>query len=359
MFLQGMITTFSALIFGGLGLSTAFAITPDVGAARQGATRIFRVIEKKSLIEPNQPGVYVSSFASRHDHGDDMGAKEVEALGPDEAVQSGLELSAVSLQHNKTAASKQEVELQGQVSFNELVFSYPSRPGQTILNGFTASIEAGKTLALVGESGCGKSSAMGILEMFYQPRGGHLSVDGVDVREYNLQSLRQAIGLVGQEPDLFTATVRENIVYGLDVDTHPVSDEEIIAACEKANAMSFIDQLEDGLSTHLGVRGSLLSGGQKQRVAIARALLRDPKILLLDEATSALDAESERVVQSALDAAAEGRTTIMIAHRLKTVENADKICVVELGKVVEEGTHSELMAVKGRYYNLVRLQTTE
>lgn len=212
----------------------------------------------------------------------------------------------------------------------------------------------GQTLALVGESGCGKSTVVALIERFYQPQSGAIYIDGVNIQQLQLKWLRQQIGLVNQEPVLFDENIDWNIVYGKE---GTVTEGEIQAAAEAANAHKFISALPDGYKTRVGERGTQLSGGQKQRVAIARSILKDPKILLLDEATSALDAESERVVQEALDRIMVNRTTIVIAHRLATVRNADIIAVVKDGGIVEQGRHSELLAKGGAYAALVTFQT--
>jgi len=206
------------------------------------------------------------------------------------------------------------------------------------------SILAGKTVALVGQSGSGKSTVIALLERFYDPLSGEVLIDGTNIKDLQLKWLRRQIGLVSQEPALFATSIKENILYGKD----GASDEEIFAAAKSANAYNFVMQLPQGFDTQVGERGVQMSGGQKQRIAIARALLKNPPVMLLDEATSALDAESEKVVQAALERAAEGRTTVVVAHRLSTIRNADLIAVIQYGKVVEMGTHEELMA-KGEY----------
>ena len=220
------------------------------------------------------------------------------------------------------------------------------------MDGFNLNVEVGKTIALVGPSGCGKSTVMQLIQRFYDPSSGEVLVGGKDVRSLNTKWLRQHIGLVSQEPVLFDTTIAKNIMYG----NEDATEEEMHTAAVNANAHDFISKLPDGYNTLVGEAGTQLSGGQKQRVAIARALVRDPKILLLDEATSALDTESESIVQQALDRACTGRTTIIIAHRLSTIQNADVIASVEGGKVIEQGTHSELMDKGGLYYELVTAQ---
>ncbi|KAF2325016.1 hypothetical protein GH714_022250 [Hevea brasiliensis] len=230
---------------------------------------------------------------------------------------------------------------------------YPARPDEQIFSGFSLSIPSGTTAALVGQSGSGKSTVISLIERFYDPQAGEVLIDGVNLKEFQLKWIREKLGLVSQEPVLFTASIRDNIAYGKDGAT----TEEIRAAAELANAAKFIDKLPQGLDTMAGEHGTQLSGGQKQRIAIARAILKDPRILLLDEATSALDAESERIVQEALDRIMVNRTTVIVAHRLSTIRNADVIAVIHRGKMVEKGSHSELLSdPDGAYSQLIRLQ---
>ncbi|ELP90276.1 P-glycoprotein, partial [Entamoeba invadens IP1] len=245
--------------------------------------------------------------------------------------------------------------VEGNVRFKDVHFRYPTRPEIEVLKGLTFEAEKGKTVALVGASGCGKSTTIQLLERFYDVTSGDIEIDGHKVNELDIKFLREQIGLVGQEPVLFAQSVIDNIKNGMPDDCE-ITNEQIFNAAKMANAHEFISALPEGYNTLVGDRGSQLSGGQKQRIAIARALIRNPKILLLDEATSALDSESEKIVQSALDNAAKGRTTLVIAHRLSTIQNADKICVIMRGKVAEEGTHEQLMALKGFYYTLAMQQ---
>jgi ATP-binding cassette subfamily B (MDR/TAP) protein 1 len=213
-----------------------------------------------------------------------------------------------------------------------------------------------QTVALVGESGSGKSTAIALLERFYDPDSGKILFDDVELQALKVSWLRQQVGLVSQEPVLFNDTIRSNIAYGKH---GAASEEEIVVAAEAANAHQFISALPDGYNTIVGERGIQLSGGQKQRVAIARAIIKDPKVLLLDEATSALDAESERVVQEALDQVMVGRTTVVVAHRLSTIRGADIIAVLKNGAVTEKGRHEELMQIKdGTYASLVQLSSS-
>ncbi|RKP10199.1 P-loop containing nucleoside triphosphate hydrolase protein [Thamnocephalis sphaerospora] len=249
-------------------------------------------------------------------------------------------------------------EITGQLSVRGVNFAYPSRPDVQVLHDFDLDVEPGQTVALVGSSGSGKSTIVALLERFYNPLSGAITLDGVSIQDINLRHLRRHIGLVGQEPVLFQATIKQNILWGLgedDVASQP-TQEDVEAVCRSANVHDFIMTLPDGYDTLVGEKGALLSGGQKQRIAIARALIRNPRILLLDEATSALDTESEKLVQVALDHAAAGRTTITIAHRLSTIRDADKIIVMNSGRVVEVGKHDELIANGGLYNKLVLAQ---
>jgi ATP-binding cassette subfamily B (MDR/TAP) protein 1 len=245
--------------------------------------------------------------------------------------------------------------VEGSIEFRDVHFRYPTRPEQPVLRGLNLTVKPGQYVALVGASGCGKSTTIALLERFYDPLVGGIYIDGKEISSLNIKQYRSYLALVSQEPTLYQGTVRENILLGADHDD--VSDSAIEFACKEANIFDFIMSLPDGFSTIVGSKGSMLSGGQKQRIAIARALLRDPKILLLDEATSALDSESEHVVQAALDAAAKGRTTIAVAHRLSTIQKADVIYVFDQGRIVEHGTHGELMKLAGRYSELVNLQS--
>lgn len=244
--------------------------------------------------------------------------------------------------------------VKGEIEFHNVHFAYPSRLEVDVFQGFSLKVPAGKTVALVGTSGGGKSTTVHLLERFYDVKSGSITLDGVDIRGLNLKWLREQIGLVSQEPKLFAQTIRENIAIGLPGATQ----EQIEEAARKANAHDFITSFPSGYDTQVGDEGAQLSGGQKQRIAIARVLIKKPKILLLDEATSALDSESEAVVQEALDSLMQlgNQTVIVIAHRLSTVRNADMIAVVSEGKVVETGSHTELMEKGGAYADLVNSQ---
>ena len=251
--------------------------------------------------------------------------------------------------------------VEGNIELRNVKHIYPSRTEVVVMRDVSINVPAGKTTALVGASGSGKSTIIGLVERFYDPVGGEVLLDGVNIQQLNLRWLRQQISLVSQEPTLFGTTIEGNIKHGLIGTKYENADEAkqkelIVSAAKMANAHDFISELPEGYETNVGERGFLLSGGQKQRIAIARAMVSDPKILLLDEATSALDTKSEGVVQAALDVAAKGRTTIVIAHRLSTIKTADNIVVMSSGRVVEQGTHDQLLEQEGPYYRLVEAQ---
>nr|KAG5714212.1 hypothetical protein BaRGS_018429 [Batillaria attramentaria] len=304
---EDVFLVFGALVFTAMGLGNASAFAPDAGKAKVSAQRIIKLLDKAPVIDTTS----------------EDGTKLVTGYIP-------------------------------QVEFREVEFRYPTRPDAKILQGLNISVKQSETVALVGSSGCGKSTTVQLIERFYDAEAGSVTLGGCDVKNLNVQWLRAQIGIVSQEPVLFDRSLAENIAYG---DNSRVVDmSEIIAAARAANIHEFIASLPNGYDTPAGDKGTQLSGGQKQRVAIARALVRNPRVLLLDEATSALDTESEKVVQEALDKARQGRTCIVIAHRLSTITNADKIYVIRHGVVTEEGNHSELMSRQGFYY---KLQTTQ
>ncbi|KAI6123930.1 ste6-like protein [Pisolithus croceorrhizus] len=246
--------------------------------------------------------------------------------------------------------------VEGQVQLENVHFRYPTRPTVPVLHGLNLTVAPGTYVALVGASGCGKSTVIQLIERFYDPLLGRVLLDGQPINEYNIQEYRKQIALVSQEPTLYAGTIRFNILLGATKPVSEVTEEELEATCRDANILDFIHSLPNGFDTEVGGKGSQLSGGQKQRIAIARALLRNPKVLLLDEATSALDSTSEKAVQEALDRAAKGRTTIAIAHRLSSIQNADCIYFVKDGRVSEAGTHDELLARRDDYYEYVQLQ---
>ena len=257
-----------------------------------------------------------------------------------------------------STAGEPLASVKGDLEFKNVAFAYPARPNAQIYKNYNLKIKSGQTVALVGASGSGKSTAISLLERFYDPAGGSVTLDGKDLRDLSLTSLREHISLVSQEPVLFAGTIADNIAMGKPGATR----NEVVQAAKSANAHGFIMQFPDGYESQVGDRGARVSGGQKQRIAIARAILRDPEVLLLDEATSALDNESERVVQASLDQllAAKKRTTIVVAHRLSTIRNANVIAVTQHGVIVELGTHDELMTIEsGVYKGLVQRQVTE
>ncbi|XP_047948128.1 ABC transporter B family member 2-like [Salvia hispanica] len=282
---------------------------------------------------------------------------ETLAMAPDLLKGNRMVASVFEMLDRRTEivndVGEEVVRVEGSIELKDVEFSYPSRPNVMIFKDFNLRVHPGRSMALVGQSGSGKSSVIALILRFYDPTSGKVLVDGKDIKRLKLKSLRKHIGLVQQEPALFATSIYENILYGKEGAT----EGEIMEAAKLANAHSFISGLPEGYSTRVGERGVQLSGGQKQRVAIARAILKNPSILLLDEATSALDVESERIVQQALDRLMKNRTTVVVAHRLSTIKNADQISVLQDGKIIEQGTHSSLVENKdGAYYKLINLQ---
>ncbi len=245
--------------------------------------------------------------------------------------------------------------VRGRIAFENVHFAYPTRPTQKALDGFSLIVEPGETVALVGPSGAGKTTILQLLLRFYDPQSGTVRLDGIDIATLDPRRLREPLGLVPQDPVIFSANAWDNIRFGRP----DATDAEVRAAAEQASADRFLDALPQGFATHLGAKGVTLSGGQRQRVAIARAILRDPRVLLLDEATSALDAESEQAVQHALAALSANRTTLVVAHRLATVRRADRIVVMEAGRIVATGTHASLLRDGGLYGRFAALQFTD
>ncbi|XP_022121081.2 multidrug resistance protein homolog 49-like isoform X2 [Pieris rapae] len=305
---KDVIKVSEALVFGAWMMGQALAFAPNFGAAVCAAGRVMTLIERRPIVE------------STH---------------------------APSVPENYVA--------KGKIQYKNIKFRYPTRREVEVLRGLSLVIPSGKRVALVGPSGCGKSTLMQLLQRLYDPDDGTVFLDDYSiVSDMRLSTLRGNLGIVSQEPVLFDRTIAENIAYGDNTRTVPI--EEIVTAAKSANVHTFIAALPSGYETRIGARASQLSGGQKQRIAIARALIRNPRVLLLDEATSALDTHSEKVVQEALDRASEGRTCLIIAHRLATIQNADMICVIDRGVVSEMGTHQELIALKRIYARLYELQ---
>lgn len=297
--------SFMVLIITALAVAETLALAPDIVKGSQALGPVFGILYRKTAIQPDDP------------------------------------------------ASKEVTEIKGNIELRNVSFKYPVRPDITIFENLNLKVSAGRSLAVVGQSGSGKSTVISLVMRFYDPISGTVLIDGYDIRTLNLRSLRRKIGLVQQEPALFSTTIYENIKYG----NEDASEIELMKATKAANAHGFISRMPEGYQSHVGDRGVQLSGGQKQRVAIARAILKNPSILLLDEATSALDTASENLIQEALDKLMEGRTTIMVAHRLSTIRNADKIAVLQQGKVAEIGSHEQLLRKEnGIYKQLIRLQ---
>ncbi|MET3559345.1 ATP-binding cassette subfamily B protein [Bartonella japonica] len=280
----------------------------------------------------------------------ELGAELIQTAGAAERIAELLKEQPTIL--DPKVPLRMEKPVQGEIVFDQVDFTYPSRPQEKILHSLSFSVKAGETVAFVGASGAGKSTLFSLILRFYDPTNGKIRFDGVEIDHLSLQDLRNAISYVPQEVAIFDGTVRDNIIFGTE-NTH---EEQIIAAAKTANALEFIKALPNGFDTEVGERGTMLSGGQKQRIGIARAILRNAPLLLLDEATSALDANSEKLVQEALEGLMKNRTTLVIAHRLATILKADRILVMDKGVLVEEGTHAELIARNGIYAYLAKLQ---
>jgi len=272
------------------------------------------------------------------------------AAGAAERLSELLALKAEII--SPQTASEKTITQQASIRFDHVYFNYPMRPEKPAIADFTLDVESGKTVAMVGPSGAGKTTIFQLLLRFYDPKSGAVLLNGVDVRDYALPQLRSLIGIVPQDPVIFSGTARDNIRLG---NIH-ASDDDIIAAARAASALDFLQAMPSGLDTYLGEKGVQLSGGQRQRIAIARAVIRNPKILLLDEATSALDSENEHAIQQALDRLVAGRTTFVIAHRLSTIMKADQIVLLNEGKIEAIGTHSELLGKSALYARLAELQ---
>jgi ATP-binding cassette, subfamily B, bacterial len=326
-------TTFGALLWG-LYQGTQAVARGDITAGHLGQTVVYVIILVSSVAVLAE--VYGDLLRA-------AGATErlMELLASSSAIQSPAQAVALPRTHGGS-----------QVSLRDVTFFYPSRPQQATLTHFNLNVAAGETVALVGPSGAGKSTVFQLLLRFYDTASGEVQMDGVPIKKIALQTLRERIGIVPQDSVIFSANALDNIRYGRP----NASDAEVLQAARAAFAHDFISALPEGYQTFLGERGVRLSGGQRQRISIARAILKNPPLLLLDEATSALDAESEQMVQAALESAMKDRTTLVIAHRLATVQRADRIVVMQAGAIVETGTHTELVRAGGLYSRLAALQ---
>ena len=329
-----IITATTGALLWGLYQGTQAVIDGRITAGHMGQTVVYVILLLSSVAALSE--VYGDILRA-------AGATErmMELLQARSRIESPIQARALP-----TTQAGSHVKLQG------VHFHYPSRPGQPALEDFTLEVSPGETVALVGPSGAGKSTVFQLLLRYYDPQAGHVELDGVKLPEASLDELRERIGIVPQDSTIFSASAMENIRYGRPGAT----DDEVIAAARAAHAHDFLQRLPEGYHTFLGERGVRLSGGQRQRISIARAMLKNAPLLLLDEATSALDSESERAVQAALEEAMKGRTTLVIAHRLSTVVNADRIVVMDSGRIVDAGTHAELMARNGLYARLAAMQ---
>ena len=335
----GDLATYVLLTFQiGFSFGTFISLYSTIMKALGASERVFQLIDRQSAI-PSQGGdTFVNEnyiLSQSKEDNDDSG--NISSISADSITSDS--------------------DLRGYVELENVTFAYPSRTEVEVLKDLSLTVHPGKITSLVGESGGGKSTVAKLVMRFYDPLQGNITIDGKDIKDYDLRWLHKQIGFVSQEPLLFAATIRENIIYGLQDKDKKISDKLIIDAAKKANADDFIMSFPDKYDTLVGERGIRLSGGQKQRIAIARAILMNPRILLLDEATSALDSESEYLVQQALDRIMIGRSVLVIAHRLSTVKNAHQVVVIEKGNVVEVGTHDELIQKEnGSYAKLVKRQ---
>lgn len=305
----------AAVIFGAQSAAQFFAFSGDISKARAAASRLMRLVE-------DEPEFHHDDFYQR-------------------------------VNRSRTA---KEGFTADEISLKNVSFRYEGLSGSPVLDKVSFDVKSGSSVALIGPSGSGKSTAISLITRNYQPNSGRVSVSGADLSTIHPSIVRDQLSLVSQDPVLFSGTIRENLLLGLQPHAEEPSDEELIACCKDAYIWDFISSLAEGLDTVIGSKGVTLSGGQRQRVTIARALLRKPKILLLDEATSALDSESEGMVQAALKRASEGRTTVSIAHRLSTIRESDCIYVLDRGTVVQQGTHAQLIAKGGLYRSFVQEQ---
>jgi ATP-binding cassette subfamily B (MDR/TAP) protein 1 len=315
-------TVLPAVLFSAQAAGQLFSLAPEITRAKTAAQSVFALHDEKPTI--------------------------IDSSNANDSTSTGSG-------YRDVLNTQEDTTKKGEVEFRNVSLHYATRPDVAALNDVSFSIRSGEYVAFVGRSGAGKSSTVHLIERFFDATAGQVLVDGQDVREENVQAHRARIGLVEQEPDLFPGSVKFNIGLGAKPGVQ-VTDDDIVHVAKKCELHDFIMSLPEGYNTEVGAHGSKLSGGQRQRLAIARALIRDPEILLLDEATSQLDANTERQIRRAISAASKGRTTIMIAHRLASVQHADRIFVFEGGKIVEQGKHDELVASWGIYSAMVAAQ---